>query len=253
MTPQPPTNPPLHPSVATTTATTTLCLSPGGDEQRCACGLPTTGSATNSEVGSSHPPRPAPRPGVARASLSSSPYGQVGDIVQRIRTAPHRTGARDVSLVGACLRGRAAQFGIVLTPMRPEPRGGGTRAARVVRPTFPRDKRGQVPEHPDRAGPPPQSSPTTLTSCVGRTSNLPVISVSSATQTYQYAKAIRMRRLSNGAVDRFPLSNPAAKVGYGPAPGGTHTPDECRSDAKLIGKFWLRDSRGAHDPMNAAP
>ncbi|KAH9937823.1 uncharacterized protein BXZ73DRAFT_76460 [Epithele typhae] len=53
----------------------------------------------------------------------------------------------------------------------------------------------------------------------------------------------RMDKLSsNGAVDRFPLSNPAAKVGYGPAPGGTHTPDECRS-AKLVGKFWLRESR----------
>ncbi|KAH9915187.1 uncharacterized protein BXZ73DRAFT_106316 [Epithele typhae] len=43
-------------------------------------------------------------------------------------------------------------------------------------------------------------------------------------------EASRTYRLNKGAVDRFPLSNPAAKVGYGPAPGG-----------------------GAHDPMNAAP
>ncbi|KAH9915177.1 uncharacterized protein BXZ73DRAFT_81437 [Epithele typhae] len=78
--------------------------------------------------------------------------------------------------------------------------------------------------------------------------------VSSTTHTHHSTvfEASHMYRLSKGAVDRFPLSNPAAKVGHGPAPGGTHTPDGCLS-AKPVGMIRLREIRGAYDPMIAAP
>ncbi|KAH9911178.1 uncharacterized protein BXZ73DRAFT_82942 [Epithele typhae] len=65
-------------------------------------------------------------------------------------------------------------------------------------------------------------------------------------------EASRTYRLSKGPVDHFPLSNPAAKVGHGPAPGGTHTPDGCLS-TKPVGMIRLRKSAPGHSTGDEGP